>query len=172
MGCPGLNNRTLPIKWPKGRAVKIVEGSSDKAFSSLKQRGKELTYCSRPVGRREKGGDLGLQSIHTEQKDPRWFQAAWHQGKGHAKVTKSMISVFLSCCFYFFFSFLITSWHSLRPEEMWIMAVFQKSEEWGKTRMPSLLPLVLQNMGNDFTNWWQLNHQTICKLLRHLQKLQ
>lgn len=126
MGCPGLNNIKLPIKWPKSKAVKIVERSCDKAFSSLEQRGKELAYCSRPLGRIEKGGDLGLWSIHTEQKEPRWFQATWHQGKGHAKVTKSMISVFYVAVFTFFF---ITSWHSLRPEEMWRVAGFQKSEK-------------------------------------------
>lgn len=98
-----------------------------KPFQAWEQRGKELTYCSRPVGRIEKGGDLGLQRIHTEQKDPRWFQVIWHQGNGHAKVIKSMISDFYVAVFTFFF--LITSWHSLRPEEMWRMAVFPKSEK-------------------------------------------
>lgn len=161
MGCPGLNNIKLPIKWPKSKAVKIVERSCDKAFSSLEQRGKELAYCSRPLGRIEKGGDLGLWSIHTEQKEPRWFQATWHQGKGHAKVTKSMISVFYVAVFTFFFYNQLALFKARGNVKSGRVPEIRK--EWGKTRMSSLLPLVLQNMDNDFTNWWQLNHQTIWK---------
>lgn len=126
MGFPYLNNIMLPTKWPKGRVVRIVGRSCAQVSSNLEQREKELTYCS--ISRIEKWGDSGLQSIHTEQKDHEWSRATWHQGKVYAKVIKSVISVFYVAIFTFFF-FLITSWHSLRPEEMWRIAVFQKSEK-------------------------------------------
>lgn len=122
-------------KLPQSRVLRMVEGNCPPTFSSPPTAG--LSSCSRTIGKTEHCKDPGLQNLKMQRSAGQRASCYRASSEGLGQGSLNNISVFLLGFwwdgFFFFTLFPLVSLLNnqlafLRPEEMWRMAVFQKSE--------------------------------------------